>query len=198
MPTLELTSLSLLPPTTATTPTLLPVLRTVRTALQTNSHFYTCLDDPSKLYILGHWASLSAHQDFLSSSSAASILEPQEDLLEFNWGIHIPLSPSAQLPLSAPVIALTRLFIQPARVAEFVAKLPHVVDVLAAASRYPVLAAWREDAEEGRPECVVISGWESPEGHTEFTVRAIGEDVEYASVQKCLTGLEVRHLRDLE
>jgi hypothetical protein len=58
MPVLELLP-RLRPGISAADPTLIPNLSTIRSLVGTNSLFYLCIEDPSLIYILGQWASLT-------------------------------------------------------------------------------------------------------------------------------------------
>ncbi|KAF1955479.1 hypothetical protein CC80DRAFT_505370 [Byssothecium circinans] len=92
-------------------PALLESLSIVRGIVKTQSDFYSCVEDPTNIFILGLWPSLEAHREFLASSRAGEVLESQEGMLEFRWSLHIELDAVAALPLEAPVIASTRRII---------------------------------------------------------------------------------------
>src|SRR4051812_38878765 len=98
MPVLEVTQLRL-KGISAADQSLLDSLDAVRSILKTNSRFYHCIEEPSLIYILGIWPSLAAHRAFLDSPECHEILGPQEELLEFQWSLHMELDAMVSLPL---------------------------------------------------------------------------------------------------
>jgi hypothetical protein len=209
MPTLELLKLQLKPGVSSTSPTLLSVLSDVRAFVKTGSHFFTCIEDNSLLYILGEWSSLSAHKTFLASLDRAKVLAPQDDLAEFVWCLHINMPdhmPSC-LPLDAPVISLARFFVKPDEstinaVTKHTDKFRDEIAMGSASDK--VFDGWRIDAAEGEKELVVISGWDSTRHHLEWSetqrrdVPEYGRIGKYFDLSKGDKGLEVVHLRDIE
>ncbi|KAH9219282.1 hypothetical protein DL95DRAFT_384718, partial [Leptodontidium sp. 2 PMI_412] len=100
-------------------PSLLKVLSKARTELKervhnTNSRFYQCIEDPTLIYILGVWPSLARHTEFLKTPEKSDILDSQEDLFDFGWILHLEIGERGmdELPLEAPVMAITRLFMK--------------------------------------------------------------------------------------
>ncbi|KAF2796803.1 hypothetical protein K505DRAFT_202543, partial [Melanomma pulvis-pyrius CBS 109.77] len=149
--------------------TLLQNLSAVRATLQTNSHFYSCIEDPSLLYILGLWPSLEAHHAFLASPARDEVLGPQEQQLEFRWTLHMPLDAMQSLPLDAPVLAITRLVVGHDAVDAYgQAAAKDRQPTVEATRPFNVLHGWRCDAAPGRREALQFTGWETVQAHAAF------------------------------
>jgi len=73
MPVVEITQLRLKGLLTDD-PLLLDSLSLVRDKLQTDSRFFSCIEDPSLVYIFGFWESLDAHLQFLASPARDEVL----------------------------------------------------------------------------------------------------------------------------
>jgi hypothetical protein len=208
MSVLEILQLHIKPILTPTDPSILTSLIQVRTSLRekvhnTNSKFYQCIEDPSLIYVFGLWPSLQTHHSFLSSPERASVLAPQENTLEFNWVIHIPLSSMDGLPLHAPVLCIARLFLKNdeglvTRYENTVEKYREKVKEMTAP--YKVVHVWRVDLEEDKKEAVIITGWGDVEAHPEAMKRLAGEkgNEDYATVGECYSGVDVKHARNME
>ncbi|OCK85357.1 hypothetical protein K432DRAFT_377711 [Lepidopterella palustris CBS 459.81] len=200
MPVLEVCQLRLKDNISATDEVLLKNLSAVRSIIKTNSQFYHCLEDPTRIYILGIWPTLEAHQAFLASAEKEDILGIQDDQLEFQWMIHMGLDSMASLPLDAPVMAIARLFIKDGGHADAYARLVanHRSLIVDATKPYKVVDGWRCDLEPGKHEALMFTGWESVEAHKAFTAKAREENEEYATVRDHYEGMEVRHARNME
>lgn len=230
MPVLELLLLRLRPNISPQDPTLLANLSTVRSLVHTNSRFYHCTpdSDPSLIYIVGQWPSLTAHQKFLTSGPVKEeILSHQTHQLDFVWMLHIDLpvdgSVEASLPLTAPVMAIERFFIRkPDTHLEpnahtntdtgitdhsipFERILANHHEAIASQTHpHPVLGGWRIDPlQPTQKEYVLFSGWASVEAHREFGLslsnKAGEADGEYpGGLKDHCGGMEVRHARNME
>lgn len=209
MPTLELLKLQLKPGVAATSPQLLSVLSSVRASVKTGSHFYTCIEDNSLLYIMGEWPSLSAHKDFLASPDREKVLAPQDGLATFEWCEHIDMlaSISDVLPLDAPIISLARFWVKPDESSVAAVNRLHgkyAAEIAMGSASEHVFDGWRIDGSEGEKQWVVITGWDSKRHHLEWTetqrrdVPEYGTFGRYFDSSKGDGGMEVVHLRDLE
>ncbi|KAH7094658.1 hypothetical protein FB567DRAFT_9340 [Paraphoma chrysanthemicola] len=87
---------------------LLGSLSVVLVKPQTSSKAYSCVEDPTKLYILGIWPTLEAHLIFLASPGRHEVLGPQEAMLKLQWTIQVGLDSMSSLPLVAPILALEK------------------------------------------------------------------------------------------
>lgn len=163
MPVVEITQLRLRG-VTADDPALLESLSQVRGKLQTNSRFFSCIEEPSLVYIFGVWPSLDAHLDFLASPARDEVLGPQEAILDFQWTIHLKLDSISPLLLDAPFLALERLDVNAANVDAY----NQVVENLRRNDPLDVTYAWRCDMPTGSHEAAVLTSWNSEEyGDTE-------------------------------
>jgi heme-degrading monooxygenase HmoA len=205
MPVLELLLLRLRPGISATDPTLVENLSTVRSLVHTDSRFYHCTEEPSLVYILGQWPSLAAHKAFLASPEREQILSHQTHQLDFLWMLHLDIPQGTAMgdavPFMAPVLSIARM--------SFPAAGPHVdayktilanhrSRIVDATRPYPLFDGWRVDAPEGRAEYVILTGWESAEAHAEFTRSMREASQEYAGARDHVEGMEVRHARNME
>jgi heme-degrading monooxygenase HmoA len=212
MPTLELLLLQLHPGISPTSPALLSVLSAVRNFVQTNSRFYTSLEDNSHLYILGEWPSLDAHKDFLASPEREAVLKPQDQLADFVWCEHYGTKGSmgSVIPLEADVLVLDRRWVKHDEKAGegFERVVRRYREEVVMGSVGVVFDGWRTDQREvegeGAREYVMVSGWESKNQHLELRETAQRDVPEFAGVgryydvSKGDQGVEVVHLRDVE
>ncbi|KAK0114263.1 hypothetical protein ONS95_013760 [Cadophora gregata] len=189
-------------------PGLLSALSKARTELKervhnTNSRFYQCAEDPTLIYILGVWPSLARHAEFLTSPEKSEILDSQEDLFDFGWILHMEVGVRGmdELPLDAPVMAITRLLMKDGDVhvkacEEIECKYREVI--AEGRRQWNVVDGWRIDREDGKNEGVMITGWESVDAHNAFTKRIREAHPEYASVTQHYEKMEVRHANNME
>jgi heme-degrading monooxygenase HmoA len=164
MPVLEVTQLQL-KGVAPTDPALLETLSSVRGILQTQSVFYSCVEDPTLVFILGLWESLEAHREFLASFRAAEVLGPQESMMEFRWSGHVELGAMAELPLGAPILAVERRRVRDGDVDAYVKAAVVEKGDLRERSRHEVVSGWRVDAAPGVREALVFTGWETAQDY---------------------------------
>ncbi|KAI8934445.1 hypothetical protein NX059_009177 [Plenodomus lindquistii] len=196
MPTLEITQLRL-KGIAVDDPVLLENLSDVRTKLETHSRFYSCIEDPELIYILGIWPTLTAHLDFLASPARGKVLGPQEDILQFCWTAHLELDSMSSLPLDAPVLAIERLSFggDPQDPLEhYPAK--HAYE-LSDNHPFKVKHGWRCDPTVGSHELFIFSGWKDVQSHVTFEESRQG-DSDFAHVKGQCEHILIHHGRDLE
>jgi hypothetical protein len=162
-------------------PSLLPILAKARDAMQTFSgkHFYILqqVEDPTYIYILGSWSTLSSHMDvFIPSAVNQELLKELEPLLDIVWLHHLQapteLDPSANvIPVTEDgVVSFGRHFVAPARKEAFeqgwlgvqTLLYPHIK-----AGTKP-LAGWDVTPPENEEEFVMVAGWDAVENHIAF------------------------------
>ncbi|KAF2635848.1 hypothetical protein P280DRAFT_473492 [Massarina eburnea CBS 473.64] len=199
MPVLEVTQLQL-KGVTPSSPALLESLSIVRGILKTQSEFYSCIDDPTLIFILGLWPSLEAHAEFLSSTHAGEILGPQEAMLEFRWAVHVGLNDMTALPLEAPVLSLTRRTVNDGDVDAYKKATTKEEQAIISSSSHKVVSGWRLDAAEGSHEALLFSGWTSAQASAVFNA---SRQTEMHCDDHVATGglyetLEVHHAWNLE
>jgi heme-degrading monooxygenase HmoA len=197
MPILELTQLRL-KGVEPTHPSLLDSLSVVRGKLHTNSRFYNCIEDRALIFILGIWPSLDAHLEFLHSPARDEVLGPQEHLLDFQWTVHVEIDAMADLPLDAPVMAIARLFVNSDAVHAFRQAAAKHVQLIAERTQHNAVNGWRYDAEPGKHEALVITGWESAESHAAFTAKACSENPDYPAMEGLYEDMKLYHARNME
>jgi heme-degrading monooxygenase HmoA len=198
MPVLEVTQLGL-KGLSADDPQLLPILADTRDKLQTKSQFYTCLEDATKLYILGIWRDLKHHLDFLASPARDEILGPQENLLEFQWSVHIELDGMNSLPLDAPILAIERLSVEEGHVARFDQAAKQHVKHLQGSHPLRPAYGWRCDLMTGSREALLFSGWESVQAHITFSAQQQRQgDTDAATMSGHYETILVHHCKNLE
>lgn len=195
MPVLELTQLRL-KAVVADDPALLNSLSVARGKLKTNSQFYNGIEDPTLVFILGIWPSLDAHHQFLSSPARDDVLGPQEDLLDFQWSLHMELDAMTSLPLDAPVLAITRLFIKGECVTAYEQAAAKNTRIVADISQHKALNGWRYDAEPGKHEAIIFTGWDSVQAHHAFFAKAA--DTDFSNVSALCEASNVSHCRNME
>lgn len=196
MPVLEVTQLRLrgVPPDD---PTLLHSLSMVRGILNTRSHFYSCIEDPTLLFILSLWPSLQHHQDFLASSRAGDILGPQDAMLEFRWTVHMELDAMTSLPLQAPVMAITRRTLVADDVDAYDEAVAKEKQAVIQSSNHKVASGWRLDASPGTHEALLFTGWEDAQAHITFSARQ-QENVANVATKGLYEIVEAHHAWDIE
>ncbi|KAH4107517.1 hypothetical protein HBI23_130700 [Parastagonospora nodorum] len=170
MPVLEITQLRL-KSVPANNPSLLQNLSAVREQLQTKSQFYTCTEDSAKLYILGIWRDLNQHLDFLASPARDEVLGPQEDMLDFEWTVHIEVDGMESLPLDAPVLAIERLVLKGNGVLAFEQAIEGYVQQLQGNTSFKIVHNWRCDTASPKAEAVFLTGWQNVEDDVGFSKR---------------------------
>jgi hypothetical protein len=158
MPVLEVTQLRLKGILVAD-PALLENLSAVRNKLQTNSSFYSCVEDPTLVYVLGIWNSLAAHMEFLASPARDEVLGPQTDILGFEWTIHQELDAMTSLPLDAPILAIERLLVKEHCVDAFDQAVSKHASLLQDSHLAKITHGWRCDPPASSHEAVILSGW---------------------------------------
>jgi heme-degrading monooxygenase HmoA len=152
-------------------PALLESLSSVRGILKTQSEFYSCIEDPTLIFILGLWPSLEAHHEFLASPRAAEVLGPQETMLEFRWTVHMPLDAMALLPLDAPVLAVNRRQVRDEDSDAYDEERVTEEEAILQSSGHRVVGGWRLDAAPGTKEALLFTGWQTAEEHAAFRAR---------------------------
>lgn len=175
MPALEILQLRLAPGVSPNDPSLLQSFIKVRTALRervhnTDSRCYQCIEDETLIYVFGIWPDLATHEAFLNSPLKTEIVALQEGQTTLNWMVHIEIDDINSLPFDAPVLGVTVSHLLPsAHVTEMNEAIEMVkTEIVEATKPYNVVQAWRSDADTGKQELIVISGWQSVERELEF------------------------------
>ena len=192
MPVLEITQLRLKGVTVGDA-ALLECLSQVRGHLQTNSRFFSCNEDPSLVYIFGIWKSLDAHLEFLASPACSEILKPQEEILSFEWTIHLELSSVTSTLLDASYMAIERIDINTANIHRFNEAIDKHVEALRSTKPLDITHGWRCDLPPGSHQAVILTS-SGPDGCRD--IEAI-ERLVVADNDKC-TSVLLHHTWNLE
>ena len=106
------------------------------------------------------------------------------------------------IPLSASVLGIERVFFETcgSRVDAYETVLEKRRQRAVDATRpYPLFGGWRIDADGGRAEYVMITGWESVDAHSEFTKETMREESqEEDGARNHAVEIEVRYARNME
>ncbi|KAF2497918.1 hypothetical protein BU16DRAFT_580486 [Lophium mytilinum] len=217
----ELALLRLLPPTTSTTPSLLSALANAKTVMESYTHhrFHILqqVEDPTLLYILGEWDSLTQHMEgFIPSATNQALLTSLHGIVEVVSLTHYDV-PLTQLPVpdavekkgrrgngnGKGVVSIARHFVKAGQKGKFEeafeANKGELQEYVA-----PGVCGWgwrvdREKEEEGqgeREEFVLFSPWESVDAHVGFGKTEAFE--RYAGFREWIDGADVKHARVLE
>jgi hypothetical protein len=174
MAIIELALISLKNNLTATDPELKKNLQEVKRVIEEYSKlqtlFYTQLDDPSTLFVIGAWETTDHHQHgFNGSPQQAEILTLVKDQMDITWMHYIDVDQS-QIPLSAPVLAIIKEIFAKHGVnrTDFDHQFASQTGSGIGGARYGAVSAWniRQDKHE-RDVRVNFSGWENLEEATE-------------------------------
>ena len=117
MAVIELACIKLKPGVTAEDPALLKNLAKVRDIVHDYNHlttlYYSQVEDPTSLYVIGAWESPEQHsKGFSGSPGQMEIYELGKDQLqEITWMYYIDVE-LPRLPLDAPVLAIRRYFLK--------------------------------------------------------------------------------------
>jgi quinol monooxygenase YgiN len=75
-------------------------------------HYLQQVEDPTCIYVLGEWESLSQHYDgFIPSKANQDLLEALKDELDVGWLSHLDV-PVSKIQLDAPVLSIGRHMIK--------------------------------------------------------------------------------------
>lgn len=186
MPITELALLRLTPSTSITSPTLLTNLSTALHAMANFTspspalslpqepqeshgfHYYHSLSDPTLIYLIGSWSSLSQHlETWIPSRENQALLELLKGQVEVEWMFHVDVDPTTVPVERKVVLGIERFFVGRGGKAasegvfeEFKRRLEQ--------GGHMASGGW--SIEEGggeKEEFVLFTGWESVEKYKE-------------------------------
>lgn len=183
-PVLELALLRILSPFTISDTSLRANLTFAKHVLQSNSentfYIYSQVENPSYVYLVGSWPTLSKHHTFLASSENKDLLARLKDQIVVEWIFHVDV-PLDVIPLEAPVMSIGRYRMAKQEARGYTATFGKVAQYLA---DYVAPHRWahgrridkelRGDGQRNYIELrdqevyVLFCGWESVERHLEF------------------------------
>ncbi|KAF9696128.1 hypothetical protein EKO04_005945 [Ascochyta lentis] len=162
------------------------------------------IEDPTYIYIIGEWGSLSQHMnDFIPGSDNQAVLESLKGLMSVEWLLHIDV-PHAGLPLPSagtnkqkvPVYGIVRHFIKDGQKGGF-------QQTFDAEKRYlqefvtegEIGGGWRIDKDGSKDEWVLITPWTSVEQHHAFA--ETDGFAKYGKIREHIEGAEIKHAQML-
>ncbi|CAI7570325.1 unnamed protein product [Penicillium glandicola] len=155
------------------------------------------IEDPEFFYLLGGWESVEKHTgggQWISSEANQKLLAKLKDSLDVSWVFHLDVDPStSNIPLNAPVLAMTRCFVGPGKKDEFDSVYKAAVSHLNAyTAPFSSCGAWRIDKEGEDEEFVIFSGWNQVQDHVAFGgSEASGE---FGKLKELMKGAEIKHV----
>ncbi|KAE8142869.1 hypothetical protein BDV38DRAFT_234176 [Aspergillus pseudotamarii] len=177
------------------------------------TYLFTQIEDPSYIYLLGGWSSVSAHMDdWIPSSTNQSLLASLKEKLDLVYMVHIEIDPavlgmfglpagsSGEVPIiDAPVIAIGRYFLKAGQKEAFLNKFEETKRHLQAyiaprGFKGGVRAEPKEKSDDGehKEEFVLFSGWGEVQDHFRFA-ESDGFK-EFSRIRDFLEGAEIKHV----
>lgn len=221
MPVTEFAVLSLIKPVPRDHPTLpgafIQKLKKAKAVLESASgykfRYFQQIEDPSRVYTLGLWDSVAAHDTFRASPENQELLELVKDDIFLTgekkitlWhleGDMFAVDPSSGFKsvFTAPVISYNRHFVATDKKEEFVAKFQEVRGILEAYTEpLGVVGGWRIEKEEvdgkERDEWTLFSGFDSVDDHMAFAQTE--PFMKYREIVAFVQSFEVKHLKAIE
>lgn len=171
----ELALLSLLPPSTLNDTSLWKKLNSAKNAMETftqrNLFFFSQIENPASLYIIGEWEDVKQHrEDYIPSQTNQQMLALLKDQVSVEWLIHIDID-QENLPFSAPIISVSRHFISSGQKETYGGTFEAVSHHLRSYVTPSHFArGWRTEREEGsdQEEDLLIAGWDNVASHHAF------------------------------
>ncbi|KAJ5669807.1 hypothetical protein N7462_010877 [Penicillium macrosclerotiorum] len=160
--------------------------------------FYRQVEDSAYFYLSGGWNSVEAHcGEWIISETNQKALGQLKDDIDIEWMFHLDIDPStfnSKIPYNAPVIAISRYFVEANRKTEFdsimKAGVPHLERYT---TPFTYSGGWRIDKEGEDEEFVLFSGWNKVEDHFGFASSEAFE--EFGKIKNALKGADIKHVR---
>ncbi|CEO60495.1 hypothetical protein PMG11_05120 [Penicillium brasilianum] len=158
-------------------------------------NFLRQIEDSSLVYLLGGWASVAEHfGDWITSEPNQRLLAELKDAIDIEWLFHLEIDPSANsIPLNAPVLGISRYFVQASKKDEFenvfTVGAPHLGEYTAP---YGYAGGWRIDKEGEDEEFVLFSGWNKVEDHFAFAESDAFK--EFGKIKDAIKGAVIKHV----
>jgi quinol monooxygenase YgiN len=209
MTVIEIALLRLVPGVVIDSPDLRSELQHAKTVMQNYTgrtfYYFQQVEDPSYIYIVGEWDSLSQHMnEFIPSAENQTLLQSLKDMLKVEWLIHIN-NPNAELPLPGSkkphqrevVLGIVRHFIKDGERDGFQQTFKvneHYLQDYVTQGR--VVGGWCIDREDDKQEWVLLTPWESVEQHDAF--RETRGFIEYSRIRDYIDSTEIKHATVLD
>ncbi|KAE8370810.1 hypothetical protein BDV27DRAFT_119078 [Aspergillus caelatus] len=177
------------------------------------TYLFTQIENPSYIYLLGGWRSVSAHMDdWIPSSTNQSLLASLKEKLDLVYMVHIGIDPaelgmlrlpagrSGEVPIvDAPVIAIGRYFLKTGQKDAFLNKFEETkrhlqVYIAPRGLKGGVRVEPKDKTDDGeeKEEFVLFSGWAEVQDHFRFA-ECDGFE-EFSQIKEILEGVEIQHV----
>lgn len=203
MPVTELALLHLPPSSLPLSPSLRSTLFSAKQAMESftshHFHFYTQLQDPAYIYIIGTWDSLSQHQDeWIPSERNQELLRELEGRVFVEWMVHAELGGVVDevVSLGAPVLGIERYFVSKGGRGVFESEMKEKMGVVEYIKPWRIGGGWMVERRKDAEEFVLFTGWESLEAYKRFEESEEGK--EYGTIRELAEKCEVKHAVKLE
>ncbi|KAJ6128702.1 hypothetical protein N7471_009919 [Penicillium samsonianum] len=156
------------------------------------------IEDQQSVYLLGGWESVEKHTgegQWLSLEVNQNLLAQLKGSVDVSWMFHLDIDPSpSNIPLGAPVLSITRCFVEPSKKDEFDAVFKASVSHLNAyTAPFSSCGAWRVDKEGEDEEFVLFSGWNQVQDHLAFGESEASK--EFGKLKTLMKDADVKHVR---
>jgi hypothetical protein len=173
----ELALLRLSPGVSSKDPSLLANLATAKKTMEDFTslpfHCYSCVEDPSLVYIIGGWPNIEQHMEsWISSPENQALLQLMKDQVQVEWMFHVNADPST-LPFDKPVLAIAQHFVGKDEKGVFEGTFngaKHHLELYIGGEGH-VRGGWRIDKDEeksGDEEWVLFTAWGGMREHMDF------------------------------
>ncbi|KAJ5928306.1 hypothetical protein N7466_007262 [Penicillium verhagenii] len=165
--------------------------------------FFRQVEDPKKVYIIGGWEkNRSPIAKWFVSHDHLACEKLRTDDLEGDWVVHLELDMglrliqcgAARIPLSAPVVAITRYFVRPDKTKEFDASYESLIARHAAnEAPYSYAGGWRIGGRGLNKEFVFLTGWNEVGDYHLFAAKHVKDLFE--GIKSSLKCIQIKQMR---
>ncbi|KAJ5769932.1 uncharacterized protein N7511_001983 [Penicillium nucicola] len=161
-------------------------------------HLLRQVEDAACIYLLGGWESIEKHMnDWIPSATNQRLLQQLQGDLEVKWMFHLDLDPStSQIPLDAPMLAISRYFVDSLNKEEFENILRAGGSNLVVSTPFPCCGGWRIDRDGEDEEFVLFSGWKEVDDY--FGIVDSEGLKGFREIEGLIKGVEVKQIRSEE
>ncbi|KAJ5611201.1 hypothetical protein N7510_007920 [Penicillium lagena] len=153
------------------------------------------IEDPAFFYLLGGWKSVATHRgEWVPSEINQRLLGQLKDDIVVEWMFHLEIDPATStIPLNAPVIAISRYFVEPSKKADFDRAFKAGSPYLGThTAPFSYSGGWRIDKEGDNEEFVLFSGWNKVEDHFGFAETEGFK--EFGKIKDAIKAAEIKHV----
>ncbi|KAJ5627017.1 hypothetical protein N7528_004444 [Penicillium herquei] len=162
------------------------------------ARFFREVEDPAICYIVGGWESVTVHtEEWIVSETNQKNLGVLKDDVDIAWMFHLDIDLSTSpIPVDAPVIAVSRFFVEPAKKDAFDTVFKAGVPYFGAhTAPFTYSGGWRIDKEGEDEEFVLFSGWGTVEAHFAFADTEAFKEFGKLRELKLFKDAEIKHMR---